>query len=611
MSGFAGVVWADAGTPDEQLLQRMAERLEFRGPDATQISTRPGAGFCFTLLRTGPAPQSPIQPCSLDGRVWLIGDIRLDGRTDLQRNLEQSGEVTSKDVTDEEIILRAFRQWGEDAFAKLVGDFSFALWDAESRQLLCIRDVMGLKPFFYAQDKNSFYFSNMLEVLRLAPGLSSQLDPQFIGDFLLQEWSSDPARTVYRDIRRVPPGHRIEYSNDKLHVSRYKSLAIEDPLYLKRPEEYVERFQVLLREAVRDRLPNGPSAIFLSGGLDSTSIAAVAQQITKNSALPNTLRAYTIDCRPLFKDEEANYASLVAQKLGIPIEILSAASFLPYQGWDDSSFGTPEPGHEPFLLLSRMQYQQVRTHARVAFSGFGGDDILTGQAWPFLVDLLRHARFGTIARVFGDYMLKYERIPPLRGGFRARLKKWTGRNDVMAGYPQWLKPHFAEEYRLRERWLELRQPLGRPHPWHPIAYDDLCTRFWSNVFDNEDAEWTRVPIELRAPLLDHRILRFLLSVPPVPWCMEKELLRQAMRGLLPEEIRLRPKTPLMGDPLTLHVQNGKWSASPLPFPAKEIERFVDWERVGKNLAVGTGSTLRVDLRAVSLNHWLENAAKIG
>ncbi len=122
MSGFAGMVSTGDATPDANLLERMAAGLGFRGPDATQTCSQAGAGFCFTLLRSGPAPQSSEQPCSLDGRVWLLGDARLDGREDLRRELEQSAESFALNATDEELILRAWRQWGEAGLARLLGD---------------------------------------------------------------------------------------------------------------------------------------------------------------------------------------------------------------------------------------------------------------------------------------------------------------------------------------------------------------------------------------------------------------------------------------------------------------------------------------------------------
>jgi len=605
MSGFAGIVCSGGTTPDPRLIDRMAERLAFRGPDATQIWTRDGTGFCFTLLRTGPAPQSSEQPCTLDGRVWLLGDVRLDGREELRRQLEQSDESVTAEVTDEELILQAWRRWGKDGLAKLSGDLSFALWDATERRLCCVRDLTGARPFFYAQSADRFCFSNTLEVLRQAPGVSSKLDPQFIGDFLLQESCEDWARTVYRDIHRLPPGHTLVYSDGELCVRCYTDFPVEEPLWLKRPEEYVERFQELLGQAVRDRLPRRPCGIFLSGGLDSTSVAAVACKIAKQDGAGVPLRAYTIDCRPMFNDEEGILASLVAKNLGVDIEILSGASCLPYEGWEDSLLRTPEPCHDPFLLLSQRQYRQVQAYARVVLSGYGGDDILAGQAWPYLTYLFRQRAFGTIVQTFGRYILKHGRIPPLRGGFRTRLRRWMGRTDPLTEFPPWLEPHFAERHNLRGRWRELQESPKAGHPLHPIAFAGLSSKSWSSVLESEDAGWTGAPVELRAPLLDQRLLRFLLRVPPVPWCMEKELLREAMRGMLPEEVRARPKTPLLGELIKHYVESKKWSPLPLSEPTPEVRKLVDWERLGTTLATAAGSTLWVGLRPVSLCHWLK------
>ena len=604
MSGFAGVVCMDGSSPDPRLLERMAAHLAFRGPDATHIWSRTGAGFCFTLLRTGPAPQSSEQPCTLDGRMWLLGDVRLDGREDLRGQLEPSGEPIAAEVTDEELILRAWRLWGKDGLAKLSGDLSFVLWDGIERRLWCVRDLLGARPFFYAQSAESFYFSNTLEVLRQAPGVSSNLDPQFIGDFLLQEWCEDGARTVYRDIHRLPPGHTLVYSDGELCVRCYTDFPIEELLLLKRPEEYVEQFQELLEKAVRDRLPRGPCGIFMSGGLDSTSVAAVACKIARKNGASGPLRAYTIDCRPMFNDQEGILASLVAENLGMDIEILSGAYCLPYEGWEDSLRRTPEPCHDPFLLLSQKQYRQVQGHAKVVLSGYGGDDILTGQAWPYLTYLFRQRNFATIVQVYGRYILKHGRIPPLRGGFRTRLQQWMGRTNPLTEFPPWLEPHFVEQHNLRGRWRELQESPKTVHPLHPIAFAGLSSKSGFSMFESEDAGWTGVPVEMRAPLLDLRLLRFLLRVPPVPWCMKKALLREAMHGMLPEEVRVRPKTPLLGDLIKHSIESKKWKPVPLPEPRAELRQFVDWERVSATVATAAGSTLWVGLRSVSLCYWL-------
>ena len=607
MSGFAGIISLDGAPPDTRLLERMAQTLAFRGPDGTHISVKPGAGFCFTFLRTGPAPQCPSQPCSLDGNVWLIGDVRLDGRDDLRRKLEQHGDELQGDATDEELVLRAWRRWREDCLPDLIGDYSFALWDAEARHLWCVRDLMGARPFFYAQISGRFYFSNTLAAVRCAPNVSHELDNHFIGDFLLQGSCSDQTRSAFRDVSRLPAGHTIRLSSVGINIDRFSSLPLEEPLWLKREEEYVEQFRGLLAQAVRDRLPDS-AAIYMSGGLDSTSIAAMAVDRGRKCDKPSSLRAYCIDCRPLFDDQEGRLAAQVAERLAFPIEIWSQSSWLPFDGWSEKKLRTPEPSQEPYFASLLEHYRYVSQQARVTLTGYGGDGILTGQSWPYLVDLARRMRLVTIGRAWGKYLRKHGRIPPLRGGFRARLNRFR-RKPAMAEYPRWLAPNFESGMHLRERWCELMKGLQKSHPWYPDAHALLNGGYWPEILEHEDAEWIRAPLESRSPFLDRRLLRFLLRVPPVPLCIDKELLRRAMTGMLPEEVRLRPKVPLAGDPLMTQVRNGKWSPLPLPEPTVSIRFFVDWDLLHRILAESSGGCQWRDIRALSLNHWLKYIAK--
>ena len=187
------------------------------------------------------------------------------------------------------------------------------------------------------------------------------------------------------------------------------------------------------------------------------------------------MRAYTVDGRPLFQDDEGILASRVAQHLDLNIQMVSRASCVPYQGWGEPQLHTPEPIHDPFLALTQLQYRQISSQARVAFTGNGGDEVLTGQAWPYLVYLLRRWQFATIGKTFGSYFLKHKRVPPLRGGFRTRLRRWMGRTDLLAEFPPWLQPDFVEQYHLREHWLDQRRLPKTIHPLHPIGYAGLSS----------------------------------------------------------------------------------------------------------------------------------------
>jgi len=610
MSGFAGMVSLDGAPPDPRLLERMAQTLAFRGPDGTHITTRPGAGFCFTFLRTGPAPQCPSQPCSLDGRVWLLGDVRLDGRDDLRRKLEQHDDEISENVTDEELVLRAWHRWHEDALPDLIGDYSFALWDAEVRQLCCVRDLMGARPFFYAKANNRLYFSNTLNAIRCTPNLSGALDEDYLGDFLLQGWCSDLARSAFRDISRLPAGHALQYSSTGLHLRRFVSLPIEEPLKLKREEEYVEQFRSLLEQAVLERLPRGPVAIFLSGGLDSTSVAAFAVHAAKKRRLSLDLRSYTVDYRPLFHDEEGLLARRAAEYIGIPIEVSTIASFLPYAGWESRPPPIPEPLHEPLRLVYLSQIQDVAKHSRVVLNGYGGDDILTGQTWPYLRYLAKRLFLAKIVAQWGAYIGKHKRVPPLRGGFRAAARQWIHKRDPMAAFPGWLAPQFERKLKLRERWRTLRKDdQSSQHPWYPVAHRALNSGFWASTLETDDSAWNDVAVDSRAPLLDLRILRFLLRVPPLPLCLDKELLRRATLGRLPDEIRLRAKVPLAGNPFSLHSKSGRWSPVPPAAPDPLILTFVDWQKLGVSLKDYNGQSIWRDLSPLSLLYWLKSIEK--
>jgi asparagine synthase (glutamine-hydrolysing) len=250
-------------------------------------------------------------------------------------------------------------------------------------------------------------------------------------------------------------------------------------------------------------------------------------------------------------------------------------------------------------------YRQVAQRASVALSGDGGDDILTGRAWPYLLYLLKRGRLGTIAGAFGGYFLRHGTLPPLRAGIRARLWRWVGRTDVTPDYPKWLEPSFEREMHLRDRWRELQQPVTSEHPLHPDGYASVTGPYWPSVFEGEDAGWTGAAVETRSPLLDQRLLRFLLRVPPVPWCMNKELLRTAMHGALPEEVRVRKKTPLRADPLRLYAEKNGWKPALRDGACDRLSMFVNCRMLSATSRPALGSSLWADLRPAALDYWVK------
>ena len=253
----------------------------------------------------------------------------------------------------------------------------------------------------------------------------------------------------------------------------------------------------------------------MSGGLDSTSVAA-SQKGAGRGNPGGSLRAYTVDYTPLFEDEEGAFATRVAQHLGIPIDILAGASASPFGGWEEALLSTPEPCAEPFFALHVEHYRQVAQRARVVLTGDGGDDIMTGRAWPYLVYLLKRGRIvSNSLEPSADMFIAMEGFRLFVPGIRTRLRRWMGRKEEL-GYPEWLEPRFERDLDLRDRWRELQQPAKTVHPLHPEGYAALTGAFWPSVLRKRRRWVDRRGSGARAPLLDQRLLRFLLRVPTVP-----------------------------------------------------------------------------------------------
>jgi asparagine synthase (glutamine-hydrolysing) len=605
MSGFFGILRADGREVDQDLLQRLAVALEFRGSDGGNIWRRPGAGTCFAYLATGPAPQSTQQPVTLADN-WLVGDIRLDARRELTDRLYPREEYPSSELTSEELLLRAWQTWSQSSLQNLLGDFSFALWDQAQRSLWCARDFIGPRPFYYARARGIFCFSNTLEALRAVPGISSALDETFIGEFLLRGSCADLSRTVYADIRRLPAGHLLQYTEHDVHVERFLTLPIEEPLRFSQPEELSEAYREVLRYAVQDRLPRVSTALYLSGGLDSGSVCAMACQLADQRSERQKLKAFTVSWKPLFEDQEPHFAALSARHLGLAHQILEAESFEPFAKLAASADRSPEPTCEAFFSLAQKHYRAIASYSRVILSGDGGDDVLTGQSWPYFVYLWVSGERLEIARTLGSFLWEHKTIPPLRAGIKARLQSLAGRSDQWKGYPNWLNPEFEKRCRLREKWLYAPPPPKQRHSIHPEAYAALHQGYWSTVLESEDAGTSRVALETRAPLLDLRVLRFLLRVPPVPWCVGKELARRSLQKYLPDAVLTRPKTPLAADPLEACIETRRWAPHAPHALLAGTEEFVELEKWKEALKYSKGCTSGPNLFPLALFEWLKD-----
>jgi asparagine synthase (glutamine-hydrolysing) len=612
MSGIVGIVNLDGGPVDRDLLQRMTGFMTFRGPDTQAICIEGNVGFGQTMLRTTYEAETETQPLTLDGNVWLTADARIDGRAELIAELEaklrrsvrvaahQSGSERSPN--DAELILLAYEAWGEECVKHLIGDFAFAIWDARQRRLFCARDHFGVRLFYYAVVGNTFVFSNTLECIRRHPAVSDNLNEVAIGDYLLFALNQDLASTVFADIQRLPQASCLSLSKDKRTTRTFWQPPTDACVRLAQPEDYVEQFKQLFSRAISDRLRTDKISVSMSGGLDSTSIAAVANDLLPGAAEP-ALQACCVVYDRLIPDEERKYSALAAAAIQIPIVHIAADDFRLFQERVPHELEQPEP----FLMnATSAQFNEsldtMAKFSRVALSGYDGDAFMSEPAGAHFQHLARELRIQTLFNDMAWYVRAQRQLPPI--GFRTRLRRMAGTYPPNGLCPEWIEESFWKRLRLNERWEEFNSEPATSHPTRPYAFRVLSSTSWAPLFEGYDAGTNRLALEMRHPLVDVRLVEFLLGIPVVPWCVHKEILKQAMADKLPKEIINRPKTTLAGDPLRSLIRETDvrfvedFKATP------QLGEFVDLGKSRRVRGQEDSDILWTNLRPFALNHWL-------
>ena len=589
MSGIVGIVNFDGRTVDRDLVTRMTESLIFRGPDAQEITIAGCAGLGHTLFSTTGDTAIEKQPLTLDGKIWLSADARLDGRHELIAKLRKNFETPP---TDAELILHAYATWQDDCVKHLIGDFAFAIWDSTRERLFCARDHLGVRQFFYTYANNQFVFSNTLNSLRLHPHVSNNLNELAVGDFLVFGLNQDPSTTIFADIQRVPRAHTLVVSREGVRVQKYWRPAATAISY-KKDTDYIERFNELLTQAVEDRLRTQHASILMSGGLDSSAIAAIASKSAE-------LNAYCVVYDSAFHDDERQYASLVADSLKIPLEFLEGNEI--NQQRSDSTIA-PEPFNvDPIYVASAELLRRSASTARVALTGWDGD--------TFLNETPRHSftrslKTGNVARLLFDLTrFVYFRHAPPPIGIRTQWRRWRHPNWNRAPYPVWLNNDFSKRLNLPERWQQMGANGPLAHPLRPRAFSIVSSPHWDALFSRYDAGTTLLPLEVRHPLIDVRLVDYLLGVPVIPWLLDKTILRRAMVDILPDAVRTRPKSPLAGDPGLLLRHTRKFQEIDEFEPVSAICSYVDRKSIPPVSEEVNSNQLCMNVRPFCLNQWL-------
>jgi asparagine synthase (glutamine-hydrolysing) len=602
LSGFVAIINTAGTSVDRILLERLTRSLQCRGPDRQQVWADGPVGLGHTLFRTTHEAQYESQPASIDGKVWITGSIRVDARKALVTELDLDIPLSLDTTPDSELVLHAYHTWGERCLDHLLGDFAFALWDGHKQQLFCAGDRFGKRQLYHAQIGDTCMISNSMHCMRQHPAISDELNDQAIGDFLLfgdHIWT-DKTQTAFKDIKTLQAAHTLVVSGGSSVIRRYWDLPTDIPLLKYRSDgDYLEHFQAVFTEAVEDRLRCDDVIISLSGGMDSSAIAAIARKIQQSGSRNFGLHAFTAVFDELHPDQERYYSSLVGEHLDLPIQYIVADHhplLAPSVQWT-----RPSEIYQPSLWVEIGE--KALKSARVKLVGSAADNLLYYS--PALPTLGEANPLQTMRHIFQLRTL-YGRMPGLGTGLIAKMKEVVGKtveNSPAYPYPPWLNKDFEKTFGMRDRWGTEWTPAanrGNANTRHPLLYDSLMSPSW-NTEDLDMRSNFTFPEE-RDPFLDLRLVEFVLSIPPMPWLYKKHILRQSMKRLLPKVIIERPKQPLGRLASSIIGQ----AAFEDYRPGKALLKYVDAAALRES-TTGNGSRNLdyLNLRPLILEQWLQ------
>lgn len=574
MSAFVVIV----GNGDAAIARSIVEREEERAPDGIRAWSEPEVAFGHATLALSGGLRS-TQVLTRNG-ITVVADARID-----------DAETTS----DADAIMQAYDRWGADAPAHLTGDFAFAVYDSAHRRLVCARDFLGIRPLFYAELDHLFVVASSIDMIRAHPRFREELLEESMVRYLAGSYADVPETTFYRGIRRLRPGSVLLLENGARSVRRSWELDRGRSVTFRRHDDYVDHFLEVFDRAVADRLRGPSAAVLMSGGLDSTSVAATARHVRPELKID----AYTTNFSSLFRDDEASYATVAARALRLEHHVVKREREELFA--NASTYTRAEPFEDPLADVFLTIAQRASRHARVLLDGLGGDTLFRTSS-DYFRDLVRRGRLVRITTEVAAFFVRRGTLPPL--ALRSWIREAFGRREHQAEFPEWMRPDVARRFGLRD---DFERSLHRAasHPRRPEAARYVFDPFWSRYFETWDPSETRLPIECTHPILDRRVVETLFSYPPMPWFADKYLLRAAMHDRLPDSLRLRRKTLLAGDPLHLAVEHGMRTHEAL---IESMPILRDWIDVPKLLvALERGSDLRAVLPLTLAKWWQARA----
>lgn len=555
MCGIVGSLdFSGDGSRHANLVRAMVNILRHRGPDDEGFYTDGPIHFGFrrlSILDLSPAGHQPM--ASDDGRYHVIFNGEIYNYLELREELKRHGHVFHTG-SDTEVILKAYGMWGPDCVERFNGMWGLAIWDSKEQTLFCSRDRFGVKPFYYTVDGRRFLFASEIKALLADRTIARRPNMHRVYDYLVYGYLDHTDETFFLDIKQLPPAHSLTINAaGHMKIFRHWDLDIQRSTTYANPQEYADRFLELFRDSIRLRLRSDVAVgTCLSGGLDSSAIVCIVNDFLRQEKLANIGdRQKTFSAAYEEKEaDEREYSQEVVAKTG-------AAQFLIFPTSDDVRRDLDRVVYhqdEPFGSTSifAQWYVMKRAHEegmKVMLDGQGGDESLAGYDGyfgPHIASLLTRLRLLSVNRELRSwqrnhglptsnylYHVMVGVVMKLMPSSLARLAIRAGKADGSL----YLLPEFISRYSSAPPRLSnsYRDPLknelhrvlriGLPALLH---YEDRNSMAWS--------------IEARVPFLDYRLVEYLFSIPNEQKIHDgttKVVLRRAMKGILPEKVRMR------------------------------------------------------------------------
>jgi asparagine synthase (glutamine-hydrolysing) len=557
MSGMVGIFRRDGAPVQDALVKAMAATLAHRGPDGSLVVCAGPAGLGHTMLWTTPESLHEVLPRQhrVSGLI-ITADARIDNRDELIAELGlESGHPA---ITDSELILEAYHKWGQECPQKLLGDFTFVIWDPRQEQFFCARDPMGVKCLYYFSSDSLFAFGSEIKALWCLPEIPKRLNELRILDYLGNVFD-DRAITFYKDICRLPAASTLLVNRKRLKIAKYWSLDPKRELKLNSDEEYTEAFRQCFVRSVRARMRSAfPIGSSLSGGLDSSSIACVARSVNESESR-SPLHTFSLIFpslpeRDLRYIDERKYMQDVVALGGFQPHYIRADELSPMKDVKRMHRHLDEAFCAPNLYLHWAMYERASQEGvRVFLDGFDGDTTVS-YGFDYLRDLavvlkwktlrrearLVAANFGCSTRaVIRDYCVK-----PLSPAWLYNLlRKAQGRQAEPRGLDTFLAQQFKQSMGFEKRVRVLAKRTKQRHfPARANHKFGIEQGSYSYALELADKASAAFKVEARYPFFDRRLIELCLSLPTrqkLGQGWSRWILRRAMAGFLPESVQWR------------------------------------------------------------------------